>query len=679
MGCEIIFTQHYFFRHFFFYVIINQMKYLEGLNEAQKTAVLYIDGPLLIIAGAGAGKTKTITCRIAHLIKSGVFPEKILAVTFTNKAAKEMHERVSFLLGKNATFTPFFGALGVPLVSTFHSLGVGILREHGHALGIKKQFRIFDGSDSISAIKKALKQAELDPKQFEPRRMQNAISRYKEMGMTYARFAEQIGNEYFPRMVEKAWREYDAILKREHALDFDDLLLQTLILLREHKAIRKGYQERWHYVHIDEYQDTNAIQYEISRLLAGERKNICVVGDGDQSVYSWRGADFRNILNFEKEYSDAKVVLLEKNYRSTKTILDAANGVIKKNMLRKGKNLFTDNKDGEKIALYAGYNESDEARFVANKASALIDSGVKSSEIAVLYRANFQSRAIEEAMIDRGVPYQVLGVRFFERKEVKDIFSFLRLAINPESVADLARVINVPARGIGKATLSKVVVGKENELPAAARAKVSAFQTLMEDIRKKIMQLKTSELILYVMQKSGLEQVLKKGAEDDQERLMNIMELMTFSNKYDTLPPEEGVQMLLSDAALASDQDFLDDKTQKKDGVKLMTAHASKGLEFEYVFITGLEQDLFPHVNLGNPESNDERYEEERRLFYVALTRAKEKLFLSYASVRTVFGSKQMNIPSDFLNDIDSAHLEMVDMSEEEEVFNKPLNTSYFD
>ncbi|TSC69760.1 MAG: DNA helicase II / ATP-dependent DNA helicase PcrA, partial [Parcubacteria group bacterium Gr01-1014_70] len=297
---------------FFCYAIINQMEYLKDLNEAQKTAVLHTDGPLLIIAGAGAGKTKTITCRIAHLIKQGVPPERILAVTFTNKAAKEMRERVAGLLCRKVIYAPFFSDSHAPLVSTFHSLGVQMLRESGHALGIKKQ--------------------------FEPRRMRNAISRYKEEGLTYARFAEQVGNEYFPRMVEKVWREYDAILKSQHALDFDDLLLQTLLLLREHVAIRGAYQERWRYVHIDEYQDTNAIQYEISRLLAGERKNICVVGDVDQSIYSWRGADFRNLLNFEKDYPDAKIVLLEKNYRSTKTILAAANDVIKQNKLRKEKN-----------------------------------------------------------------------------------------------------------------------------------------------------------------------------------------------------------------------------------------------------------------------------------------------------------------------------------------------------
>ncbi|MBI5005077.1 MAG: UvrD-helicase domain-containing protein, partial [Candidatus Lloydbacteria bacterium] len=366
---------------FFFCAIINRMEELDELNEAQKTAVLYVDGPLLIIAGAGAGKTKTLTHRISYLIKKGVPPERILAVTFTNKAAKEMRERVASLLGRKMQLVPFFSDRSAPMVSTFHSLGVQILRENGHALGIKKQFSIFDDSDSISAIKEALKRAELDPKQFEPRRMKNAISRYKEEGLSYVKFAEQVGNEYFPRMVEKVWREYDAILKKEHALDFDDLLLQTLLLLREHAAVREAYQRRWQYVHIDEYQDTNAIQYEISQLLAGEHKNICVVGDLDQSIYSWRGADFRNILNFEKDYPGAKIVLLEKNYRSTKTILAAANDVIKQNKQRKEKNLFTDNKDGEKIGLYAGYDENDEARFVANKASALIASGVKPNEI----------------------------------------------------------------------------------------------------------------------------------------------------------------------------------------------------------------------------------------------------------------------------------------------------------
>lgn len=631
------------------------MAHKEELNQAQKKAVLHTEGPLLIIAGAGAGKTKTIVHRILHLIEKGVPPEAILAITFTNKAAREMRERV--FAARGGLFSAYGGT--TPFIATFHALGVHILRESGHVVGVSKHFSILDDSDSLAAIKAALKEAELDPKQFEPRRMKNAISRQKGDGISHAAYLEKAGTDYFPRQVARVWEKYDAALTHAHALDFDDLLLKTYELFKEHPDIRKTYHERFQYIHIDEYQDTNMIQYNLSRLLAGEGNNLCVVGDLDQSIYSWRGADFRNILNFEKDYPDAAVVLLEENYRSTKTILAAANDVIKKNSERKEKNLYTNNKEGEPIGLYEAFDEADEARFIAEKIIELRDNGMRPDDIAVLYRANFQSRALEEAMLDANIPYQVLGVRFFERREIKDVLSYLRVALNPESISDIKRVINVPPRGIGKVSFAKIASGRAEELPVKTHEKWSAFQKLLTDIRALISKEKPSETIRKAIKLTGLEDTLKKGTDDERERLENIHELATLAVKYDALPPDEGIAALLTDAALASDQDSLDERIQKKSGVKLMTVHAAKGLEFEHVFVTGLEQDLFPHVNLGSPELDSAQREEERRLFYVALTRAKEKLHLSYAGLRTIFGSKQVNVPSEFLNDIDPAYLEL--------------------
>jgi len=652
------------------------MKHLEGLNERQKEAVLHKDGPLLIIAGAGAGKTKTLTHRILNLIKEGVNPGAILAITFTNKAAKEMRDRVSALFRGDESFNFSLSGSEMPLLSTFHSLGVSILRENGDRVGVTKNFTILDDGDSMSLVKQAVADAGLDPKQFEPRRMKNAISKKKGDGVNSFSFAENVGNEYFPKIVSKVWSLYEESLKKQKSLDFDDLLLKTYELLTKHEDIKKSYQNRWRYVHIDEYQDTNVIQYELSKLLSESHKNICVVGDMDQSIYSWRGADFRNILNFEKDYPDAKVVLLEENYRSTKNILDAANEIIKKNRERKDKKLFTSNPEGEKIGLFEAYDEADEAKFVSTKITELIKNGASPKDVAVLYRANFQSRALEEAMIEANLPYKVLGVRFFDRKEVKDVLSFIRATLNPDGITDIKRVINIPPRGIGKVTLAKMFSGKENELPAKTQEKIKNFRDLLSVMAEKSTQEKPSQFIRFVIQKTGIEDLLKKGNEEDKERLENIMELATLAIKYDSLPPGEGLQSLLSDATLSTDQDSL----EKDDGeVKLMTVHASKGLEFKYVFVIGLEQDLFPHSNMGRPEASEDQAEEERRLFYVAITRAEEKLFLSYASMRTIFGSKQVNIPSEFLADISDSLFELETRGSGRGTPIERLKTIYFD
>jgi DNA helicase-2/ATP-dependent DNA helicase PcrA len=401
----------------------------------------------------------------------------------------------------------------------------------------------------------------------------------------------------------------------------------------------------------------------IVKLLSAKHKNVCVVGDIDQNIYSWRGADIKNILNFEKDYPNAKVILLEENYRSTQNILAAANNIIKKNTNRVEKNLFTKNAEGEKISLYTGFNENEEAHYIANKSKELIDSGIPAQNIAVLYRANFQSRVLEDAFLLKSVPYQVLGTKFFERKEVKDIIAFARAALNPESLTDLKRIINVPPRGIGKITILKIFSDQKEDLPAGTKIKVDQFFNLLKEINKIIIKEKPSQIIKFIIKASGLEKELQNGNDEDKERLENMRELATLAIKYDHLPLGEGIEKLIEEASLASDQDSLDLPGENKhngkneNAVKLMTVHASKGLEFDYVFITGLEEDLFPHQKTGSIK-NKEDGEEERRLFYVALTRAKKKVFLTNANSRTIFGSNQINTPSQFISDIPEEFVE---------------------
>ncbi|GMQ95482.1 MAG: DNA helicase PcrA [Patescibacteria group bacterium] len=633
------------------------MEYLNGLNPAQKEAVLHKEGPLLIVAGAGTGKTRTLTHRIIHLIAKGIAPEHILAITFTNKAAKEMRERVTSLLSLQTIRRRASNSLEGqgPFVSTFHALGVHILRESGECMGITRHFTILDKKDALATLKEVMKSQDLDPKQFATERLARAISVEKGKLTEPRIYAEAAGNQYFPRILSSVWLAYEISLKKQNALDFDDLIVKTVMLLKNHSDIRTHYLNRWRYIHIDEYQDTNTAQYELAKLLVGEGRNICAVGDSDQNIYGWRGANIQNILGFEKNYPGAKMVVLEENYRSTQNILAVANDIIRKNKIRKEKNLFTNNDEGEKISLFEAYDETDEAAFVAEKAGALMGDGAMPKNIAVLYRANFQSRVLEEAFLASGIPYQVLGVKFFERKEVKDMLAFIKAALNSANVHDMKRVINVPPRGIGKVTLARMSQGREGEFTRAMAEKVAHFRNLLASIKKTALKEKTSRLIMFILQETGLEKILREGSDEDKERLENIRELVTLAGKYDIFPPEEGVERLLSDAALATDQDSL---IKEEGAVKLMTVHAAKGLEFPYVFITGLEQDLFPHKKMGETEIEREQEEEERRLFYVALTRAKRKLFLSYASLRTIFGAKQINIPSEFITDIDENFIE---------------------
>lgn len=620
--------------------------YLQGLNDRQKEAVLTTDGPLLVLAGAGSGKTRVITHRIIHLIEKGIAPQHILAVTFTNKAAKEMRERVGELLKQHAPAAR--AALdSQPTVTTFHSLGVRILREHHEVLGLKRHFVIYDRSDSIRVIKKSLEKSGYSPKQFEPRTILSMISKAKGDALSRDGFAAS-AKSYPERVASEVWEHYERALREEHAVDFDDLLVRTLHLLESHPDILAKLQDRYQYIHVDEYQDTNKVQYEIVRRIAGNRQNICVVGDVDQNIYSWRGANIANILQFERHFPGAKIVLLEENYRSTQTIITASNDIIAKNVNRPEKTVFTKNAEGDPIGLYVALNGVDEAEHTAIAAKALIKEGVPPSEIAVLYRTNFQSRVLEEAFINFNVPYQLVGTRFFERREIKDVLSFLRLALNNDSAGDLARIVNVPPRGIGKVTLLKLIEGKRGEITGKTLEKVGAFDEMMMDIALSARQKKLSETIAFIMKRTGLEADLKTSGEEGLERLENLRELVTLATKYDAFAPEEAVEGMLEEAALQSDQDEIKAK-EEKDAVRLMTVHAAKGLEFSYVFITGLEEGLFPHERLSDEKIDNE---EERRLFYVALTRAKRKVCLSFAHMRTIFGSERINVPSCFLADI---------------------------
>lgn len=622
---------------------------LSKLNEQQQEAVLSTEGPLLILAGAGAGKTKTVTERIRHLIRQGVAPSSILAITFTNKAAKEMRERVSKMLAEDKDLNRPISMEERPFISTFHSLGVHILKEQSSKIGLSRHFTIFDRDDSKKAVKEALEKKNLDPKMHDPARILGIISKEKGRGRTADEYGGHEGGAYFSNIVGDVWSEYEKILSRDSALDFDDLLLKTAKLLKEDPSIRAHYQQIWKYIHIDEYQDTNRVQYDISQLLIGDAHNICVVGDIDQNIYSWRGADIKNILDFEKDYPEAKIILLEENYRSTKTILEAANLIIEKNKIRRKKTLYTSNVDGAKIGIFQGFDEVSEAEFIASKIERLIKEGTPPEEISVLYRANFQSRVLEEAFLQHSLPYELLGTKFFERKEVKDILSYLRAALNPECLADMKRIINVPTRGIGKVTIAKVFSGDEASLPAGTRVKITEFRKLLEEIGEIAHTKRPSETISYIITASGLETEWKHGKNEDAERLLNAYELANFAARYDDQTPEEGIEAFLSDAALQSDQDEMKDE---KKAVRLMTVHASKGLEFDTVFISGLEDGLFPHQKISREHITPEEAEEERRLFYVALTRARKKIFLSYAQMRMVFGSRQVNIPSEFIFDI---------------------------
>lgn len=626
------------------------MEVEKGLNEAQMNAVRATEGAVLVLAGAGAGKTRTIAHRIRHIVNNGTPASQILAITFTNKASREMRDRVEKLL------EPRTGP--GPTVSTFHALSVQLLREYSSRLGLSKHFTIHDRADSLKAVKRALREAGEDDKRFEPRTVLSAISRAKGNALDARAYEAEAGHDYFGRIVADVWPRYQALLAKERALDFDDLLLGAYKLLRDHQDVREQLSMRWRYLHVDEYQDTNVVQFELARLLVEGHGNIFCVGDVDQVVYSWRGASLKNILDFEANFPNATVIRLEENYRSTKTIIEVSNEIIKKNKRRREKTLFTNNAVGEPLVCFSGYDERDEAAQVAMRAGELIEQGVPPQEIAVLYRANFQSRALEEAFLSAGVPYRVLGTRFFDRAEVKDTLAYVRAALNEDAESDIRRIINVPMRGIGKVTVDKLFVAGREALPSAAQAKVAGFYNILRDIRTRAMAGTASEALAFALDKSGIATALSAGSEEERERLENVRELVSLAaTRYDALPAPDGLLRLLEDAALASDQDELDAPRRGGAQVSLMTVHAAKGLEFDHVFITGLEDGLFPHESLGGASRDEADPEEERRLFYVALTRARIMVYLTYAQVRTVFGSRTTRLPSEFLLEIDEKHL----------------------
>ena len=602
------------------------------LNAQQQKAVESIAGPLLVLAGAGAGKTRVIAERIRAIIRRGAEPQAILAITFTNKAAAEMRSRTRLAVGQVGPG---------PFVSTFHSLGLTLIKENATLLGYKRSPAIYDRADSLREMKRALKAAGAED--IEPRVALSVASRNKGEGVTAEEYAAAAVS-WRDKHIAQAWGLYEAALREEGALDFDDLLLRAVQLLEKSPQVRERCHKRWRYLHVDEYQDTNVIQARLAELLVGPEKNICVVGDIDQTIYGWRGAQIENMLLFEKRYGGALVVL-EENYRSTKAILSAANSLILNNTNRPEKNLFTKNADGEPISLYIAGDGGDEALFVARKIQELLDEGRKAQDFAVLYRANFQSRAIEEKLLDADIPYQVLGTRFFERKEVKDVLSFVRAAVS-ENSADIGRVIDT-LPGIGKVTKLKILSGQEAALTGRSRERVAAMRALLIKIRADAATALPSKLIRSVIAQSGIEKTLKEDKLEGAERLENLAELVSLATRYDGFPVPEGLEKFLESAALASDQDEL---KEEKNQVRLMTVHAAKGLEFPYVFIIGLEEGLFPYER--EDDNKKDSLEEERRLMYVALTRAQKKLYLSYAMMRTIFGSTDMRASSMFLQEL---------------------------
>lgn len=620
---------------------------LSNLNEQQREAVLHTKGPLLIVAGAGAGKTKTLTERIVHIILSGVAPENILAVTFTNKASGEMRERVEKAIKKQ-------NIEGLPTITTFHRLGGLIIREHAGYYGLTKYFSIFDEDDARSLIRESMRELGIDPKILDPKRVKHIISTAKMAGDTPESMIDKVTSHAESDAV-RIWRSYESKLAKSRALDFDDLIVKAVRLLEKEPSILKEYQKRFLYIHVDEYQDTNEMEYRMVKMLAGEEKNICVVGDTDQNIYSWRGAKIKNMLHFEKDFKGAHTIFLEQNYRSTSSILKAANSVIQKNTVRIPKNLFSQKGEGEKIKRYEAFSEMDEASFVAKEAGTLIANGIPPEEIAVLFRANFQSRVLEEAFLYANIPYRVIGTQFFERQEVKDIIAYIRASLNRDSLPDIKRTINNPTRGLGDSSVAKIFSGFNDTLSPKAKKSFSDYQKILDSISSLAQTEYPSALIKKVLDLSGLREEYESEGEQGVERIENVGELATLASIYDTLPLGDGVMKFLEDAALRSDQDAL---RESPEGVRLLTVHASKGLEFRVVFIVGLEAGLFPHERASRSQKIEDA-EEERRLFYVALTRAKEKVFLTHASYRTIFGSRSITIPSEFLYDIPSELMEI--------------------
>lgn len=637
------------------------MDLLKSLNPPQKEAVLHGEGPLLILAGAGSGKTRVITQRIAYLIRErGVRPWNIMAVTFTNKAAREMAERVARLLGGG----------DLPLISTFHAACGRILRRDIHHLGFQSSFAIYDDRDSDRLLKDVIAEMDLDEKRFAVKAVSARIDDFKNRGL----FPEDIGpippGDVYNQKVVEIYAVYQERLKKCNALDFGDMMIQTVRLLKNFPEVRSHYRERFQWLLVDEYQDTNPVQYDLIRLLAGERKNLCVVGDDDQSIYSWRGADIRNILEFEKDFPGVKIVRLEQNYRSTSTILAAAGEVVKQNFGRKGKTLWTENPQGELIRYERVESDREEARFVSREIGQLKRSGVPLEEMAVFYRTNAQSRLVEEALVGSALPYHIVGgVRFYSRMEVKDILAYLRVLDNPADEVSLKRIINVPPRGIGNSTVDKVSLlatqqgnsffdalqdaTRDGLLSSGPRGKVATFIALLDNFRETGASSSLAGLARSIMQGSGyLDRLKSSRDEDDVERLENLEQLLAAIEEFSEKNPEAGLSEFLEQVSLVSD---LEQGEEGQPSVTLMTLHAAKGLEFKAVFMIGMEERLFPHARSLDDLDG---MEEERRLCYVGMTRARERLYLLNARRRYLYGQEQCNPPSRFLKDIPPELLE---------------------
>jgi DNA helicase-2/ATP-dependent DNA helicase PcrA len=626
---------------------------LESLNPTQLDAVEHTEGPLLILAGAGSGKTRVLTHRVAYLIDQGLAaPEEVLAITFTNKAAREMKDRVALLVGPDSRRM---------WVSTFHAFCARILRVHAEKLGYKREFTIYDGADQVRLVKRCIVELGKDPKRFNPRSFQAQISSAKNVLMAPDDFLRNTEG-YMAENVAEVYDLYQKRLYENNAMDFDDLIMQTVALLELFPEVRERYQTRFKYIHVDEYQDTNHAQYRLVNILAARYRNLCVVGDDDQSVYSWRGADIRNILDFERDYPEAKVVKLEQNYRSTQTILDAANAVVANNASRKAKALWTAGGEGERIRVFAASDEYAEARFVVSEVERLIEGGASPREISVFYRTNAQSRALEDVLVREGVPYQVVGgVRFYERAEVKDAMAYLSVISNPDDSVSLERIINVPKRGLGNTSVAKLqdytrrnglsLYGALSEadaagLTGAAKKACRGVRDLFEGLRVAAKEVPPAELIGAVLDESGYRKELE--AEDTVEaesRLENLEELINAAREYERVETEPTLEGFLQEQALYSDQDSL---TSEGGSVTLMTLHNAKGLEFGHVFVVGMEEGTFPHAR----SLDEHNLEEERRLAYVGITRARETLTLTHAKLRSSWGEREYRMPSRFLSEI---------------------------
>jgi len=638
---------------------MSEMDILAELNPAQREAVEAINGPVLILAGPGSGKTRVIAHRVAYLIKvCGISPHHIMAVTFTNKAAREMEERLHRLIGS---------LVGDLTIGTFHAICARILRRGGKAIGIDPKFVIYDEEDQTSLIKQSIQDIGLDPKQYIPRAIASAISAAKSRMLTPKEYIKH-NRSYFEKVAGRVYEHYQRLMEESSALDFDDLLMKTVQLFRNSDKTLAKYQSRYLHILVDEFQDTNLVQYELIRQLGGERRNICVVGDPDQSIYSWRSADLRNILSFEKDFPEAKLVLLEQNYRSTKVILEIASNVISANQQRKPKALWTNNEVGELINVVETYSEQDEAQFVVSEIERLLGEGrAKLGDCAVMYRTNAQSRALEEAFIRYGTPYKlVAATRFYERREVKDIIAYLRVIQNTHDNISLQRIINVPGRGIGQVSLGQLsswaksqgtslyealkLMAKEGEAPRPPLSprvtkSLAAFLSLLQEFTRRSRELNLLDLFDLVVKQIGYGEYISSG-ENGEERWNNILELRTVAGDYRELKPGEGLTSFLEGVTLVSDVDGLNDTVE---AVTLVTLHQAKGLEFPIVFIVGVEDGILPHFkSLDEPE----QLEEERRLCYVGITRAKQRVYLLYAFRRSFMGSSTGNKPSRFLKDI---------------------------